>query len=338
MSTVFSRAWTRAVVVGLLVLATGTGALILMAGAAPAARAHHLTHAAARAATPHAGGASTQRAGRASTQRATRHAPSPISIEWRSPRDGSTVRGIVAGSACQVTVHDVNRITRVTFGLDGTTFRTDTAPPYTCQFSAVALSRGMHIVQAKAYDAAGNALSNYIYVSTPWNGKPRITVTVQGDSLTVGSWWRIPAHLGPGYDFASFSARSGRPSGKGLELLRRQRLGRVVVFALGTNDWWAPAAAYRRHLASVLHLIGPRRCLVLATIWRGGASNRALNAVVYSIARRYGPARVQLAHWSEAIASGRVRVSPDGTHPNTGAGWDGRAAIIASAIRACAAH
>jgi hypothetical protein len=195
----------------------------------------------------------------------------------------------------------------------------------------------MHILKANAYDAAGHIHSAYVYVSTPWTMRPRISVTVQGDSLTVGSWWRIPAHLGPNYDLVSYSAHWGRPAVKGLSLLRRQRLGRVVVFALGTNDWWSPPSRYRRHLMSVLQMIGPGRCLVVPTVWRDGP-NRALNAILYSMASRYGPARMQLARWSEAVASGRVRLSPDGTHPNTAVAWNSRAAIVASAIRACAAH
>jgi hypothetical protein len=217
------------------------------------------------------------------------------------------------------------------------TFRTDTSPPYTCEIAIPRLSRGMHILQANAYDAVGNSLSAHVYVSTPWAGRPRITVTVQGDSLTVGSWWRTPTYLAPSYDFVSYSAHWGRPSVAGLSLLRRQRLGRVVVFALGTNDHWWPPSVYRRHLTSVLQMIGPSRCLVLPTIWRDGP-DRARNAVLYAMARQYGSARVRLARWSEAVAAGRVKLSPDGTHPDTQAAWDSRAAIVASAIRACAAH
>jgi Bacterial Ig domain len=300
-----SRTWLRALAVGLVAVYVGAGA--------------------------HALGAATLRA-------SADPSAAPVSIAWLSPRDGGQVRGVLQGSRCDVAVHDSTPITKVAFAVDGSTFRTDTVPPYTCDISSAQLSPGMHILTATAYDARGTALSTHVYVSTQWFGPPRTTVTVQGDSLTVGSWWEIPAYLGRRYDYVSYSAHWGRPSVRGLSLLRGQRLGRVVVFALGTNDWWAPPAAYRSHLSSVLHMIGPSRCLVLATIWRGGAPNRALNAILYAMARRYGPARIDLAHWAEAVASRRVRLSPDGTHPDTQAGWDGRAAIIASAIRACAAH
>jgi Bacterial Ig domain len=260
---------------------------------------------------------------------------SPLSIAWLSPRDGSRLRGILEGSACAVSVHDITPVTKVTFGVDGSTVTTDTAPPYTCEISAGRLSPGMHILKAQAYDAAGHHGVVHIFVSTRWSGGPRITVTVQGDSLTVGSWWRIAVHLSRIYEFVSYSAHWGRPSVTGLSLLHRQRLGRVVVFALGTNDtWWAPSV-YRQHLTSVLRLIGPRRCLVVPTIWRKGP-DRARNAVLYAMARRYGPTRMRLARWAEAVASGTVRLSPDGTHPGTAAAWDSRAAIVASAISACA--
>jgi Bacterial Ig domain len=303
MGLVIPRACLRAFVFGLLVLCAGVGTYALNAGATPAS-----------------GGASR-----------------PLSIHWLSPRDGSTVGGSLRGSTCDVTVHDARPVTKVTFGLDGSILTTDTAPPYTCEIGAAGLSPGMHILTAKAYDTAGNNLSAHIYVSTLRNGRPRVGVTVQGDSLTVGSWWRIPAYLGPKYAFVSYSAHWGRPSIKGLSLLRRQRLGRVVVFALGTNDWWSTPSRYRQHLMSVLQMIGPSRCLVVPTIWREGP-DRALNAILHSLAVRYGPARIQLARWSEAVASGRVRLSPDGTHPSTEAAWNSRAAIVASAIRACAAN
>lgn len=191
---------------------------------------------------------------------------------------------------------------------------------------------GAHALAAGATHASNRPANP---LSTRWSGRSRVTVTVQGDSLTVGSWWRIPAHLSRNYEFVSYSAHWGRPSVTGLSLLRRQRLGRVVVFALGTNDtWWAPSV-YRQHLTSVLQLIGPRRCLVVPTIWRQGP-DRARNAVLYAVARRYGAGRIQLARWAEAVASGRVHLSPDGTHPSTAAAWDSRAAIVASAISACA--
>ena len=259
----------------------------------------------------------------------------PLSIRWLAPIEGSEVSGTLSGSSCQVATPDSIALTKVSFYLDGSLLSTDTTRPYSCHIDTATLAGGTHILKAKAYDASGQVLSAYEFVSTPLTGAPAITVTVQGDSLTVGSWWRMPADLGAPYELVSVSAHIGRPAIKGLALLRRQRLGRIVVFALGTNDWWDTPAEYRNDLMQVLKLIGPSRCLVLPTVWRAGRAQNALNSILRSLATRYGPARVQLAPWAQAVADGRVRLH-DGTHPASQAGWQVRAQIIDAAVRACA--
>jgi hypothetical protein len=262
-------------------------------------------------------------------------ATSPLSVRWLAPAEGSTVSGTLSGSSCQVAARDSVGVTSVSFYLDGSLVGTATTPPYACQIDTTVLSGGTHILKAQAHDAMGNTLSAYSFVSVASTGTPGITVTVQGDSLTVGSWWRMPADLGPSFELLSVSAHIGRPAVKGLKLLHEQPLGRVVVFALGTNDWWASPAAYRDHITKVLQLIGPSRCLVVPTIWRGGRANSALNRILHSMARSYGPHRMQLAPWAEAVATGRVLLH-DGTHPATQAGWQLREQIVDAAVRACA--
>ena len=262
------------------------------------------------------------------------NAATPLSVRWVAPADGTTVSGTLSGSSCQIATHDFVDVTKVKFYLDGHGVETVTRPPYSCQIDASSLSSGTHILKAKVYDAAGNVLSAYAFVSVPWTGTPGVTVTLQGDSLTEGSWWRMPEDLGADFELLSVSAHIGRSAAKGVELLRRQPLGHVVVFALGTNDWWAPPAAYREHLIQVMHMIGPTRCLVVPTIWRGGPAT-ALNHILYSLASRYGPHRMEIAPWAEAVAAGRVRL-PDGTHPVTQPGWQLRGQIVDLAVRACA--
>lgn len=242
--------------------------------------------------------------------------------------------GVLRGSACEVVVRDGVPITRVDFTLDGTVVSVDTCPPYSCHVNGAELRGGTHILNARAYDLAGRKSAVFAYITTPGAGAPLVTVSVQGDSLTYGSWWWMPSDLGPRFAVVSESARIGRGSGRGLALLRDQRLGRVVVFALGTNDWRSTAARYRRHLETALRLIGPRRCLVTATIWREGRPNEALNRVLHSLATRYGPIRIRVAPWAQALAAGRV-LSQDGTHPSMQLGWKARARIIAAAVRAC---
>ena len=314
-------------------------------------RCRALTAVVAAVLTGVAAGACSARAERASGNRSSADGPqpaqgpikqpslvltddgNPLSVRWLAPVDGRTVSGTLSGSSCQVATRDSFGVTKVNFYLDGSLLGTATTPPYTCQLDADVLSGGTHILKAEAYDATGNALSAYSFVSIP-TGAPEIPVTVQGDSLTVGSWWRMPEHLGPSFKLVSVSAHDGRPAVKGVELLRKQPLGHIVVFALGTNDWWASPSAYREHLTKVLQIIGPTRCLVVPTIWRGGPAV-AWNRILRSLAERYGPHRMQLAPWAEAVAAGRV-VLPDGTHPASQAGWEIRGQLVDTAVRACA--
>ena len=257
-----------------------------------------------------------------------------LSIRWLAPREASAVSGTLTGSGCEVVRRDSSAVRKVVFYLDGLLVSTDTTAPYTCHIDAATLSGGTHILKARAYDATGNVMSAYEFVTTAIADVHPITVTLQGDSLTLGSWWRIPAYLGDRFELLSVSARIGRPAVKGLAILGRQRLGQIVVFALGTNDWWDTASAYRQDLMAVLRLIGPNRCLVVPTIRSSRRFKAPVNRILGSLAARYGPARMQLAAWAQAVAAGRVRL-PDGTHPDTQAGWQLRAKIVAEAVRAC---
>jgi hypothetical protein len=47
-------------------------------------------------------------------------------------------------------------VAQVSFYVDGVLRCTDTAAPYTCAWNARKAAAGSHIIQAKAWDAAGN--------------------------------------------------------------------------------------------------------------------------------------------------------------------------------------
>lgn len=262
--------------------------------------------------------------------------PSPLSVRWLTPRAGVALPATVARNACAVDAQDrAGHIMRVDFLLDGTRVTRDYRPPYTCRFEAAGLAPGTHILKARAFDDRGNTLAAYQFVDVPWTGTPGSTVTVQGDSLTEGSWWRMPPYLGSGFELLSESAKVGRTTAVGLRILRHQRLGNIVVFALGTNDWWDTPAHYRSHIEDALRLVGPNRCLVVSSIWHSGP-NAAFNAVLAQLATAFGPRRLQVAQWAHAVSAGEVRL-PDGTHPTTQRGWELRSALVADAVRACAA-
>jgi hypothetical protein len=255
----------------------------------------------------------------------------------KAPSNRHMIASFLSGSGCELAVQNSIGVKRVTFYLDHARLSTTTAPPYSCHVNAAKLSVGTHILKARVLNTNGRVVSVYSFISIPWRHDPGTTVTVQGDSLTKGSWWRMPEYLGSRFEIVSVSTHDGRPSVKGVRLLRHQRLGRVVVFALGTNDWWSAPRTYRRHLHDVMRIVGPDRCVVLPTIWHAGHPLGWANEILQSMAMRYGPKRIQLAQWAGAVAAGQVRLH-DGTHPANHHGWAERAEVVAEAINACAAN
>jgi hypothetical protein len=269
------------------------------------------------------------------THQLPRAGASPIAVQWVTPLDGSILTGSVLGPECQAGVVDSTfPVTDVVFHLDGSVIGTATTPPYDCTLDPSALIPGTHVLTATGYDAHGDSSSDTAFVYVPAPEVTPIPLTVQGDSLTTGSALQMASDLGAGFWFVSVSMHVGRTSATGLRLLGEQPLGRVVVFALGTNGRHGPRA-YRAQLVKVLRAVGASRCLVVPTIWRGGRPLSGLNRVLRSLRAEYGPDRLQLADWAKAVASGQVQ-TPDGTHPARGQWWV-RAQVVASAIRACAA-
>lgn len=154
-------------------------------------------------------------------------------------------------------------------------------------------------------------------------------VYVQGDSLSVDLGPKLKALL-PGWQI-ELSAKSGRHITEGLALLRGAQLPGIVVWALGTNDYDSPASWQRAQIEKVLDRAGPKRCVAVATIWGDGKARASVNSSIASLARQYGPSRVQVIPWAEAVSAGRVRLA-DGTHP---VDWSLRAALTAQAIQKC---
>lgn len=163
----------------------------------------------------------------------------------------------------------------------------------------------------------------------------RPTITFQGDSLTVGARPYLAGAL-PGWKVRSFDAQVGRHYWDAWPRLRHQPLGRVVVYALGTNDWQSSLPLFQSNIRRVLRHIGPHRCLVMATIYdrRGIITwNRAL----LRLAREAGPGRMQIASWAWAVERGKVRLA-DGVHPARAQDWRYRARQLASAANTCLAY
>lgn len=158
------------------------------------------------------------------------------------------------------------------------------------------------------------------------------TYSVQGDSLSVMSRSQLKKSL-TGWKQKSFSAAVGRQYWDGMKILKQQRLGRVVVFALGTNSWQSSASAWRKSIRQIIHRIGSKRCLVMATIY-DQRPIRSFNRIIYQEARRAGPAHLRVARWAEAVRSGKVKLA-DGVHPRSAKDIKAWSRLIAGAVRSC---
>jgi len=160
------------------------------------------------------------------------------------------------------------------------------------------------------------------------------SLTLVGDSLNVGTdpylrdeldGWSIDAH-----------DRVGRQTWEGVEELRRLRasLAPIVVVSLGTNDGEGTEEAFRDYVAEAIGIVGPRRCLLWATVVRAGAPRDGFNAVLED-ARADHP-NVRLVDWASLVEREPETLAVDTVH-GTPDGYARRAEETAAAVRRCPA-
>jgi hypothetical protein len=158
--------------------------------------------------------------------------------------------------------------------------------------------------------------------------------TLVGDSLNVG----IEPYLGdelPGWRLDTHD-RVGRATQEGIDELRslRSRLAPVVVVSLGTNDADGFEPAFRKLVDQAVAIVGPRRCLVWATVVRDGTARTGFNDVLEDA--RSGHTNVRLVEWASLVGDDRELLAADLVH-GTPEGYARRAEATADAIRDCPA-
>lgn len=98
----------------------------------------------------------------------------PPSVQLTSPTDGTT--GLTGSPTFTATATDNIGVVGVTFQVDGVTLREDLTAPYQATLPATSdYTSGVHVVRARARDAAGNL--------SPWS---MARVTFSGSSLPAG--------------------------------------------------------------------------------------------------------------------------------------------------------
>jgi len=158
-------------------------------------------------------------------------------------------------------------------------------------------------------------------------------VTLVGDSLNVGIEPYLRDEL-PGWTVDAHDV-VGRSTADGIAQLGQLRadLAPVVVVSLGTNDPDGSESAFESLVEEAIAIVGPRRCLVWATIVRDGAARVPFNLVLEQA--RSERSNLRLVDWARAVADDRSLLSGDLVHGTPG-GYARRAEDTARAVRACA--
>ena len=160
------------------------------------------------------------------------------------------------------------------------------------------------------------------------------SATLVGDSLNVG----IEPYLGdelPGWRMDAHD-RVGRATQEGIDMLRSLGggLAPVVVVSLGTNDSDGSEPEFRKLVDQAVAIVGPRRCLVWATVVRDGSPRTGFNLVLHE-ARSAHP-NIRLVEWADLVGENSDLLAGDLVH-GTPEGYARRAEETARAIRDCPA-
>ena len=172
----------------------------------------------------------------------------------------------------------------------------------------------------------------------PSTGAGGGTLDLVGDSLAVGVRSLLPAAL-PNWK-VQVLARTGRPLAEGMGIVSGLDLSQgsrppVLATSLFTNDDPSHTSALEAAVRRTLALVGPRGCVIWATIARppvNGVSYRAANALLARLAA--DNPRLRLVPWAEQVAANPKLVGSDGVHP-TPAGYQLRAQLYAQAAQSC---
>jgi GDSL-like Lipase/Acylhydrolase family len=163
------------------------------------------------------------------------------------------------------------------------------------------------------------------------------TLYVDGDSLSVGTGWYLPAHL-RGWTLNETTAVSRHASEGVAAVEYRARAGlleRVVVVDLGTNDDPSAVSRFRSYVLAVIRAAGPSRCVIWSTINRppyNGISYDGYNAVLRSLDARYRSLHV--FDWAKLARAHPEWFGSDGVHP-TSTGYRVRASGLAWLVKHC---
>jgi len=158
---------------------------------------------------------------------------------------------------------------------------------------------------------------------------------VDGDSLAVGTAPYLP-HALRRWSVTQSTAIS-RHAFDGPAVMRAfgRSLPRVIHISLGTNDDPRQVSTFRSAIRAVMHVAGPRRCVVWANIVRppvAGASYAGFNR---ALAQESKPRKnLRVVNWARMVHQNPGWLAGDGVHV-TASAYQVRASAVARSVRRC---
>ena len=112
-------------------------------------------------------------------------------------------------------------------------------------------------------------------------------------------------------------------------------LPRVIHVSLGTNDDPKDVAGFRAAIRDVMHVAGPRRCVVWTNIVRPPYQGTSYAGYNRALARESGPRdNLRVVNWARMVHQHPEWLSDDGVHVNAD-GYAARASAVARSVRRC---
>ena len=180
-----------------------------------------------------------------------------------------------------------------------------------------------------------------VLLATAAGGGAALTrsVYVDGDSLAEGTAPYLPALLPHWSLRQSYASRSpGRASGSRSSGPSSRASSRSSSSASARTTTRAASRTFRTGLREILAIAGPSRCVVWTNIVRppaAGTSYDGLNRALSAAAATHR--NLVVVDWRALVRSHPGWLRADGVHA-TAAGYKGRAAAIAAAVKECSAR
>jgi polysaccharide lyase-like protein/Big-like domain-containing protein len=118
-------------------------------------------------------------------------------VTWKAPTAGQTVKGVLSGRLCEVSVSNERYLRQLRFYVDDREFDRESKAPYNCSWDTRTVSDGAHTLKVVGYDTAGaqstaslgvNVANKSVVVTPPASPPPASTPPPSSTSPGSALW------------------------------------------------------------------------------------------------------------------------------------------------------